>query len=66
MNNGICWNCGHFHEYHTIKGGCSFPQGQGTCDCKGYEDSEYFGEQKKRDLYTRSDQRKIIGRRPGR
>ena len=62
MNDRFCWNCGHFHAYHTIEGGCSFrPGGESgeRCDCPRYEDSEYFGEQRKRDLYTLSDRRRL-------
>ena len=64
MNNRTCWNCGHYHEHHTIEGGCSFEREAERCDCARYEDGEYVGEQKKRDLYTLSDRRRLqSGRR---
>ena len=67
MNDRSCWNCGHLHEYHTIAGGCSFaPGGEERCDCPRYEDSEYYGEQRKRDTYTLSDRRRIGQGRPRR
>ena len=67
MNDRTCWNCGHLHEYHTIAGGCSFAPGDGErCDCPRYEDSEYYGEQRKRDTYTLSDRRRIGQGRPRR
>jgi hypothetical protein len=51
-------------EYHTIAGGCSFArEGGERCDCPRYEDSEYFGEQRKRDMYTLSDRRRLNLRR---
>ncbi|MCA1593196.1 MAG: hypothetical protein LC754_11200 [Acidobacteria bacterium] len=59
MNDRVCWNCGHSHEYHTIEGGCSFRQGEQRCDCRAYEDSEYNGQQRKRDTYTYSDRRRL-------
>ena len=64
MNDRVCWNCGHLHEYHTIAGGCSFARAGGErCDCPRYEDSEYYGEQRKRDMYTLSDRRRLsLGR----
>jgi hypothetical protein len=64
VNDRSCWNCGHLHEYHTIAGGCSFARvGGERCDCPRYEDSEYEGEQRKRDTYTLSDRRRLA---PGR
>ena len=64
MNDRACWNCGHLHEYHTIAGGCSFARvGGERCDCPRYEDSEYYGEQRKRDTYTLSDRRRLNLRR---
>ncbi|MDT7808038.1 MAG: hypothetical protein QOJ70_1851 [Acidobacteriota bacterium] len=64
VNDRVCWNCGHLQEYHTIAGGCSFaPEGSGRCDCPKYEDSEYNGEQRKRDTYTLSDRRRLSLRR---
>ena len=64
MNERVCWNCGHLQEYHTIAGGCSFaPAGGERCDCPRYEDSEYYGEQRKRDTYTLSDRRRLNLRR---
>ena len=64
VNDRACWNCGHPHEYHTIAGGCSFArEGGERCDCPRYEDSEYYGEQRKRDMYTLSDRRRLS---PGR
>ncbi|MDT5294280.1 MAG: hypothetical protein QOJ76_1160 [Acidobacteriota bacterium] len=54
-------------EYHTIAGGCSFALAGGErCDCPKYEDSEYNGEQRKRDTYTLSDRRRLSLRRGGR
>jgi hypothetical protein len=54
-------------EHHTIAGGCSFaPEGGERCDCPRYEDSEYSGEQRKRDTYTLSDRRRIGQGRPRR
>ncbi|HEX8853714.1 MAG TPA: hypothetical protein VF754_09520 [Pyrinomonadaceae bacterium] len=58
MNERICWNCGHFQEQHTTDGGCSFAVGEERCDCPRYEDSEYSGEQRKRDMYRNSDPRR--------
>ena len=67
VNDRVCWNCGHLHEYHTIAGGCSFArEGGERCDCPRYEDSEYYGEQRKRDTYTLSDRRRLNLRRAGR
>ena len=67
VNDRSCWNCGHLHEYHTIAGGCSFARAGGErCDCPRYEDSEYYGEQHKRDTYTLSDRRRLNLRRAGR
>jgi hypothetical protein len=60
VNDRVCWNCGHSQEYHTIAGGCSFArEGSERCDCPKYEDSEYSGEQRKRDTYTLSDPRRL-------
>ena len=67
VNDKSCWNCGHSQEHHTIAGGCSFaPDGAERCDCPRYEDSEYYGEQRKRDTYTLSDRRRIGQGRPRR
>jgi hypothetical protein len=64
LNDRSCWNCGHLHEYHTIAGGCSFArEDEQRCDCTRYEDSEYLGEQRKRDMYTLSDRRRLQSRR---
>ena len=64
MNDRVCWNCGHLQEYHTIAGGCSFGgEAAGRCDCPRYEDSEYYGEQRKRDMYTLSDRRRLAPRK---
>lgn len=63
MNVRVCWNCGHPHEHHTIEGGCSFSREGERCDCPKYEDSEYNGEQRKRDTYTLSDRRRLSLRR---
>ena len=63
VNDRVCWNCGHLHEYHTIAGGCSFAREGERCDCPRYEDSEYDGEQHKRDTYTLSDRRRLSLRR---
>jgi hypothetical protein len=66
VNERVCWNCGHLQERHTIAGGCSFaPEGSERCDCPRYEDSEYSGEQRKRDTYTLSDRRRLNLRRGG-
>jgi hypothetical protein len=66
VNDRTCWNCGHSQEYHTIAGGCSAaPEGAARCDCPRYEDSEYYGQQRKRDMYTLSDRRRL-GQRKGR
>ncbi|HVF55273.1 MAG TPA: hypothetical protein VM934_03935 [Pyrinomonadaceae bacterium] len=66
MNERNCWNCGHSHGLHTIEGGCSFGREGERCDCPRYEDGEYLGEQRKRDLYRNSDMRRASGRREGR
>ncbi|HEX8186933.1 MAG TPA: hypothetical protein VF586_01195 [Pyrinomonadaceae bacterium] len=67
MNDRSCWNCGHRQEHHTIAGGCSFAgEGGERCDCPRYEDSEYYGEQRKRDTHTLSDRRRIGQGRPRR
>jgi hypothetical protein len=63
VNEGVCWNCGHLHGQHTIAGGCSFERDGERCDCPRYEDSEYLGEQRKRDTYTLSDRRRLSLRR---
>lgn len=63
MNDKTCWNCGHLHERHTIAGGCSVERDGLRCDCPIYEDSDYNGEQRKRDTYTVSDRRRLnLGR----
>jgi hypothetical protein len=67
VNDRSCWNCGHRQEHHTIAGGCSFAgEGGERCDCPRYEDSEYYGEQRKRDTHTLSDRRRIGQGRPRR
>ncbi len=67
MNDRSCWNCGHLQQYHTTAGGCAFARGEEQrCDCPRYEDSEYFGEQRKRDMYTLSDRRRLTHRREAR
>lgn len=66
MNERVCWNCGHLQQHHTIAGGCSFAPGGERCDCPRYEDGDYFGEQRKRDMYTLSDRRRLNLRRPPR
>ncbi len=67
MNDRSCWNCGHSQGHHTIAGGCSYGAGGAErCDCPRYEDSEYYGEQRKRDTYTLSDRRRIRQGRPRR
>jgi len=65
VNDRVCWNCGHLQGHHTIAGGCSFaPEGAAQrCDCPRYEDSEYSGEQRKRDTYTLSDRRRLTLRK---
>jgi len=63
VNDRTCWNCSHAQELHTIAGGCSFTRDGERCDCPRYEDSEYFGEQRKRDTYTLSDRRRLNLRR---
>ena len=64
VNDRVCWNCGHLQGHHTIAGGCSFAaEGAERCDCPRYEDSEYDGEQRKRDTYTLSDRRRLSLRR---
>jgi hypothetical protein len=63
MRDNTCWNCGHSFESHVrIEGRCGFETEQGRCDCEGYEDAEYFGHQRKRDLYTLSDRRRLAKR----
>ncbi len=60
MSERLCWNCGHTFEYHSrIDGGCSYGADAERCDCPGYEDAEYIGHQRKRDLYTLSDRRRL-------
>ena len=66
MKDRVCWNCGHPYEHHTIAGGCSFGREGERCDCPRYEDSEYYGEQRRRDTYTLSDRRRLTGGRRGR
>ena len=39
------------------------PGGEQRCDCPRYEDSEYYGDQRKRDMYTLSDRRRLSLRR---
>jgi hypothetical protein len=63
VDERTCWNCGHGQADHTIAGGCSVKIGDEKCDCTGYEDSEYQGEQRKRDLYRYSDMRRLGHRR---
>lgn len=63
MNDRSCWNCGHAQERHTNAGGCSYEGGGQKCDCPIYEDSEYRGEQRKRDTYKYSDMRRFGQRR---
>jgi hypothetical protein len=63
VNDKSCWNCGHSQEQHTIAGGCSFVREDLRCNCPRYEDSEYYGEQRKRDTYTLSDRRRLNLRR---
>ena len=63
MNDRTCWNCGHTQEHHTIDGGCSFEREGVRCDCPRYEDSDYHGQQRKRDTYTLSDRRRLTHRR---
>jgi len=58
-----CWNAGIRRVPHH-RGRCSFaPEGAERCDCPRYEDSEYYGEQRKRDTYTLSDRRRLGLRR---
>ena len=59
MNERFCWNCGHPQASHTREGGCSFGRDANACDCPVYEDSQYLGEQRKRDTYTYSDRRRL-------
>ena len=64
MDDRLCWNCGHAFEHHlNIDGGCANVGAAGRCDCTGYEDAEYSGHQRKRDLYTVSDRRRSSSRR---
>jgi hypothetical protein len=63
MNDNSCWNCGHSHAQHTVRSGCSYKLGGEKCDCPRYEDSEYYGEQRKRDMYRLSDMRRLGHRR---
>ncbi len=64
MSERLCWNCGHAFEYHNrIEGGCTH---EGGCDCEQYEDGQYLGHQRKRDLYTVSDRRRLPARRGAR
>lgn len=63
MNERTCWNCGHPQTGHTVAGGCSTKIGGEKCDCSLYEDSEYMGEQRKRDTYRLSDMRRLNQRR---
>lgn len=67
MSERFCWNCGHSQDLHAREEGCSFRRGEGDerCDCPRYEDGDYLGENRKRDLYTLSDRRRLTqGRRP--
>ena len=60
MSDRLCWNCGHSFEYHSrIEGACKYGGPVGRCDCTAYEDAEYSGHQRKRDLYTLSDRRRL-------
>lgn len=60
MDDKTCWNCGHSFEHHlNIDGGCAYEADGARCDCAGYEDAEYAGHQRKRDLYTVSDRRRL-------
>lgn len=64
MADNLCWNCGHSFEHHSrIEGSCTFEGAAGRCDCAAYEDAEYLGHQRKRDLYTLSDRRRLSARR---
>lgn len=63
MEERVCWNCGHLYERHGFDGGCSVRDGEERCDCPRYEDSEYLGRQRKRDIYTLSDRRRLTARR---
>jgi hypothetical protein len=63
MNEKVCWSCGHPYEHHTIEGGCNYEGANEHCDCVRYEDAEYLGEQRKRDIYTVSDRRRLNMRR---
>ncbi|HEX5706613.1 MAG TPA: hypothetical protein VFX96_04925 [Pyrinomonadaceae bacterium] len=63
MDERACWNCGHLYEMHKFEGGCAVRDGEERCDCPGYEDAEYLGRQKKRDIYTLSDRRRLTARR---
>ena len=60
MDDQLCWNCGHSFEHHNrIEGRCTFGGEAAGCDCEGYEDAEQLGHQRKRDLYTVSDRRRL-------
>ena len=59
VNSRICWNCGHDRGHHTFKGDCAFVREGVICDCPRYEDGEFLGHQRKRDLYTLSDRRRL-------
>ena len=63
MSDRLCWNCGHSFEHHRqIEGVCTFGGNEGRCDCTEYEDAEQIGHQRKRDLYTLSDRRRLLKR----
>jgi hypothetical protein len=67
MDENFCWNCGHAFDHHRkIDGGCAYGGGEvERCDCPGYEDAEYSGHQRKRDLYTLSDRRRLSKKSAG-
>ena len=68
MSDKFCWNCSHSFEHHRhIEGICNFfSDEEGACGCTQYEDAEYLGHQRKRDLYTLSDRRRLSARRADR
>jgi len=66
VNERTCWNCGHGQAAHTIAARCSVKAEGEKCECPGYEDSEYQGEQRKRDMYRFSDMRRLGLRRHAR
>lgn len=68
MSDRFCWNCSHSFNYHNrIEGACTFgddsDDSAARCDCEQYEDAEHLGHQRKRDLYTLSDRRRLKARR---